>query len=152
MVGTMALAMMGCGAVMETCGNPGIVFATATAFGAVWWQWLTLSGGIGLPSPRHHAGLPAQQAYERKRCGMYAVSGLVIIGSAVAQHHHHHRAFDGTGANQLQTTADGKTVSEAADFWPRYSLLSCLCWWCLGTTDSKKVPGNFAGLCIGLLS
>jgi|SRR5574344_1158492 aquaporin Z len=156
MVGTMVLVLMGCGAaVMETCGNPGGVFMTATAFGvAVVAMAYTIGGISGCHiNPAITLGCLLSKRMSGKDAGMYMLFQVIgaFIGSLLLYIITTSTGvFDGTGANQLQTTADGKTVSVAGGFLAEVFFTFVFVLVVLGTTDSKKGAGNFAGLAIGL--
>src|SRR5574344_753660 len=85
MVGTMVLVLMGCGAaVMETCGNPGGVFMTATAFGvAVVAMAYTIGGISGCHiNPAITLGCLLSGRISGKDAAMYMI--FQVIGAFIA--------------------------------------------------------------------
>ena len=122
--------------------------ATATAAGVAvvainaHYQWHIRTATSTLPS----AGLPAQQRMSGKDAGISiccfqvlepssARCLLIILPPA--------RACLTNWHNQLQTTADGKTVSVLLAVSGQYYFTFVFVLVVLGTTDSKKVPNEF---------
>ena len=131
MVGTMVLVLMGCGtAVSLTCTSTdptlsSTVVGTALAFGLA-----VVAGRIS-----------------GKDAGMYMVFQTIgaVIGSAILWALTTNAGLSGTGANACQqgVSLTGGLLAEIV-----FTFVFVLV--VLGTTDSKKGAGNFAGLAIGL--
>lgn len=158
MIGTMVLVLMGCGvAVSLSCTSAsgdlafaGTVVGTALAFGlAVVAMAYTIGGISGCHiNPAITLGCLLAGRINGKEAGMYMVFQVIgaFIGSAIL-------AFlvanvdglSGTGANACQNGVSivGGLIAEIV-FTCIFVLVV------LGTTDSKKGAGNFAGLAIGL--
>ena len=155
MVGTMVLVLMGCGvAVALGCKssvgvNTASVIGTSVAFGlAVVAMAYTIGGVSGCHiNPAITLGCLLTGRMNAKDAGMYmlfqvigAFIGAGILAGLVG-------CESGLGANALQA-GNGITATQG--------LLAEVVFTCvfvlvvLGTTDSKKGAGNFAGLAIGL--
>jgi aquaporin Z len=151
MIGTMVLVLMGCGtAVSLNCGvDTASVVGTAVAFGlAVVAMAYTIGGISGCHiNPAITLGCLISKRISPKDAGMYMVfqvigafigSGLLAllvsqVGAAGTQ----------TGAN---TCANGPVAACIVETILTFVFVLVV----LGTTDSKKGAGNFAGLAIGL--
>lgn len=151
MFGTMVLVLMGCGtAVSLSCGvDTASVVGTALAFGLAVVGMAYVIGGV---SGCHINPAITLGAWISKRIGakdavMYMVFQTVgaIIGSALLYLLVENCAMEGTGANTLQPGVEtmGGLLAEII-----FTFVFVLV--VLGTTDSKKGAGNFAGLAIGL--
>ena len=155
MVGTMVLVLMGCGVAValgcnSTVGvNTASVIGTSVAFGlAVVAMAYTIGGVSGCHiNPAITLGCLLTGRMNAKDAGMYmlfqvigAFIGAGILAGLVG-------CESGLGANALQA-GNGITATQG--------LLAEVVFTCvfvlvvLGTTDSKKGAGNFAGLAIGL--
>ena len=155
MVGTMVLVLMGCGVAValgcnSTVGvNTASVIGTSVAFGlAVVAMAYTIGGVSGCHiNPAITLGCLLTGRMNAKDAGMYmlfqvigAFIGAGILAGLVG-------CESGLGANALQAR-NGITATQG--------LLAEVVFTCvfvlvvLGTTDSKKGAGNFAGLAIGL--
>ena len=153
MIGTMVLVLMGCGtAVSLNCGvDPASVVGTAIAFGlAVVAMAYTIGGISGCHiNPAITLGCLLSGRINGKDAGMYMIFQTIgaIIGAAVLFlcTSTSGDAIVGTGANACQNGVSiiGGLVAEIV-FTAVFVLVV------LGTTDSKKGAGNFAGLAIGL--
>lgn len=153
MVGTMVLVLMGCGtAVSLSCGvDTASVVGTAMAFGlAVVAMAYTIGGISGCHiNPAITLGCLLTGRISGKDAGMYMVFQVIgaVIGSAVLYlcTSASGDAVAGTGANACQegVSVAGALVAEIV-FTAVFVLVV------LGTTDSKRGAGNFAGLAIGL--
>ena len=141
LVGTMVLVLMGCGTAValgcdSTVGaNTASVVGTALAFGLAVVAMAYTIGGI------------LTKRLTAKDCAMYilfqvigAFLGAGILAALVGSE-------SGLGANAIQTANNvglGQAVLAEVIFTFVFVLVV------LGTTDSKKGAGNFAGLAIGL--
>ncbi len=150
MVGTMVLVLMGCGVATSVgCGEPAGVLATAVAFGlAVVAMAYTIGGISGCHiNPAITLGCLLAKRISGKDAIMYIVFQVIgaFIGSAILFALTSTTEVEGTGANMCQTgvTQIGGLIAEVV-FTCVFVLIV------LGTTDSKKGAGNFAGLAIGL--
>lgn len=152
MVGTMVLVLMGCGAAVSLgCdnGDPETVIGTAMAFGLAVVAMAYAIGGISgcHINPAITLGVFLSGRMSGKDAGMYMVFQVIgaIIGSAILYLITTNSGIVGTGANDLQTdvTTIGGLLAEIV-FTCVFVLVV------LGTTDSEKGAGQFAGLAIGL--
>lgn len=155
MVGTAVLVLMGCGtAAALNCGSDtASVVGTAMAFGlAVVAMAYTIGGISGCHiNPAITLGCLLTKRIGVKDACMYMVFQVIgaFIGSALLALITHEVTFSGdgteTGANALQGNVStmGGLIAEIV-FTCVFVLVV------LGTTDSKKGAGNFAGLAIGL--
>lgn len=150
MVGTMVLVLMGCGVATSIgCGEPAGVAATALAFGlAVVAMAYTIGGISGCHiNPAITFGCLLSGRISAKDACMYIIFQVIgaFIGSAILYALTANTAVEGTGANMCQegVTWVGALIAEIV-FTCVFVLVV------LGTTDSKKGAGNFAGLAIGL--
>lgn len=155
MVGTMVLVLMGCGtAVSLTCtsADPSLaatVIGTAFAFGlAVVAMAYTIGGISGCHiNPAITLGCLLTGRISSKDAIMYMVFQVIgaILGSAILWLLTSNNGLEGTGANACQegVSAIGGLLAEI--FFTFVFVLVVL-----GTTDSQKGAGNFAGLAIGL--
>ncbi len=153
MVGTAVLVLMGCGtAAALNCGSDtASVVGTAMAFGlAVVAMAYTIGGISGCHiNPAITLGCLLTKRIGVKDACMYMVFQVIgaFIGSALLALIAHEVTFGGTetGANALQANVStmGGLIAEIV-FTCVFVLVV------LGTTDSKKGAGNFAGLAIGL--
>ncbi len=150
LVGTMVLVLMGCGAAVSLACNPisniaGVV-GTSLAFGlAVVAMAYTIGNISGCHiNPAITLGVALSGRMSWKDAGFYMLFQVIgaIIGAAIlfaiAPEH-------GVGANECQ---DGITpvVGLIAELVFTFVFVLVV----LGTTDSEKGAGNFAGLAIGL--
>ena len=155
MVGTMVLVLMGCGtAVSLTCTSTdptlsATVVGTALAFGlAVVAMAYTIGGISGCHiNPAITLGCLLSGRISGKDAGMYMVFQTIgaVIGSAILWALTTNAGLSGTGANACQqgVSLTGGLLAEIV-----FTFVFVLV--VLGTTDSKKGAGNFAGLAIGL--
>ncbi len=150
MAGTMVLVLMGCGVATSVgCGEPAGVLATAVAFGlAVVAMAYTIGGISGCHiNPAITLGCLLAKRISGKDAIMYIVFQVIgaFIGSAILFALTSTTKVEGTGANMCQAgvTPAGGLIAEVV-FTCVFVLVV------LGTTDSKKGAGNFAGLAIGL--
>jgi aquaporin Z len=151
MIGTMVLVLMGCGtAVSLNCGvDTASVVGTAVAFGlAVVAMAYTIGGISGCHiNPAITLGCLISKRISPKDAGMYMVFQVIgaFIGSGllallVSQVD---AAGTQTGANSC---ANGPVAACIVETILTFVFVLVV----LGTTDSKKGAGNFAGLAIGL--
>ena len=151
MIGTMVLVLMGCGtAVSLNCGvDTASVVGTAVAFGlAVVAMAYTIGGISGCHiNPAITLGCLISKRISPKDAGMYMVFQVIgaFIGSGllallVSQVD---AAGTQTGANSC---ANGPVAACIVETIFTFVFVLVV----LGTTDSKKGAGNFAGLAIGL--
>jgi aquaporin Z len=150
MVGTMVLVLMGCGVATSVgCSEPAGILATAVAFGlAVVAMAYTIGGISGCHiNPAITLGCLLAKRISGKDTIMYIVFQVIgaFIGSAILFALTSTTEVEGTGANMCQqgVTPVGGLIAEVV-FTCVFVLVV------LGTTDSKKGAGNFAGLAIGL--
>ena len=150
MVGTMVLVLMGCGVATSVgCSEPAGILATAVAFGlAVVAMAYTIGGISGCHiNPAITLGSLLAKRISGKDAIMYIVFQVIgaFIGSAILFALTSTTEVEGTGANMCQqgVTPVGGLIAEVV-FTCVFVLVV------LGTTDSKKGAGNFAGLAIGL--
>lgn len=157
MIGTMVLVLMGCGTAVSlgcTSDNPELastVVGTAMAFGlAVVAMAYTIGGISGCHiNPAITLGCLLSGRISGKDAGMYMIFQTIgaIIGAAVLFlcTSTSGSAIVGTGANACQSG-----VSEMGGLVAEIVFTAIFVLVVLGTTDSKKGAGNFAGLAIGL--
>ena len=154
MVGTMVLVLMGCGvAVSLGCGSDtSSVVGTAMAFGlAVVAMAYTIGGISGCHiNPAITLGVWLSKRMSGKDAAMYMLFQVIgaFIGSAILfalTSTSDVVATTATGANGLQEGVSmwGGLIAEVV-----FTFIFVLV--VLGTTDSEKGAGNFAGLAIGL--
>ncbi|MCQ2209342.1 MAG: MIP family channel protein [Paludibacteraceae bacterium] len=151
MFGTMVLVLMGCGvAVSLNCGtDTASVVGTAFAFGlAVVAMAYTIGGISGCHiNPAITLGCLLSKRISTKDAGMYILFQIIgaFIGSAILYLLTSNAGMEGTGANDLQNG-----VSTCGGLLAEIVFTFVFVFTVLGTTDSKKGAGNFAGLAIGL--
>jgi aquaporin Z len=158
MVGTMVLVLMGCGVAVSlncssNCGdviNAATVIGTSLAFGLAVVAMAYAIGGISgcHINPAITLGCLMTKRISGKDAVMYMVFQVIgaFIGSAILYALTSNvEGFDGTGANACQ---DGVSVVGGLIAEIVFTCVFVLV--VLGTTDSKKGAGNFAGLAIGL--
>ncbi len=150
MTGTMVLVLVGCGVATSIgCGEPAGVAATALAFGlAVVAMAYTIGGVSGCHiNPAVTLGCLLAKRIGGKDAVMYIVSQIVgaFIGSAILFALTSTTDVEGTGANMCQpgVTMAGGLIAETV-FTCVFVLVV------LGSTDTEKGAGRFAGLAIGL--
>ena len=151
MIGTMVLVLMGCGtAVSLNCGvDTASVVGTAVAFGlAVVAMAYTIGGISGCHiNPAITLGCLISKRISPKDAGMYMVFQVIgaFIGSGLLA-----LLVSQVGAAGTQTGANECTNGPVAACIVETILTFVFVLVVLGTTDSKKGAGNFAGLAIGL--
>ncbi|MBR2260624.1 MAG: MIP family channel protein [Paludibacteraceae bacterium] len=151
MFGTMVLVLMGCGAAVSlSCGtDTASVVGTSIAFGlAVVAMAYTIGGTSGCHiNPAITLGCLLTKRISTKEAGMYMVFQVLgaLIGSCILYVLTSNAGLEGTGANDLQSG-----VSVAGGLLAEIVFTCVFVFTVLGTTDSKKGAGNFAGLAIGL--
>ncbi len=152
MVGTMVLVLMGCGvAVSLNCGtDTASVVGTSMAFGLSVVAMAYAIGGISgcHINPAITLGVLLSKRMSGKDAAMYMIFQVIgaFIGSAILYLLTSNvDGLEGTGANTLQSgvSVAGGLIAEIV-FTCVFVLVV------LGTTDSEKGAGNFAGLAIGL--
>ncbi len=157
MVGTAVLVLMGCGvAVSLNCSsncvetvNAASVIGTSFAFGlAVVAMAYTIGGISGCHiNPAITLGCLLTKRISAKDAAFYMLFQVIgaFIGSAILFALTQNSELVGTGANACQegVSIAGGVIAEVV-FTCVFVLVV------LGTTDSKKGAGNFAGLAIGL--
>ncbi len=168
MVGTMVLVLMGCGSAVfnHGCGTTAQVLTVAIAFGlSVVVMAYTIGGISGCHiNPAITLGVFLSGRMSGKDAGMYMLFQVIgaFIGSAII--FAIVSGIDPGSATYIAGSADGigdfATTTGANMCQPGVSLLAGflaeVVFTCvfvlvvLGTTDSKKGAGNFAGLAIGL--
>ena len=157
MVGTMVLVLMGCGSAVFAGSVAGTVGAgvgtlgVALAFGlAVVAMAYTIGGISGCHiNPAITLGVYLSGRMSGKDAGMYMIFQVIgaVIGSAVLFALVSSGAHDGptaTGSNSFKEGMGLQAFIAEAVFTFIFVLIV------LGTTDSRKGAGNFAGLAIGL--
>ena len=153
MVGTMVLVLLGCGtAVSLNCGvDPASVIGTAIAFGlAVVAMAYTIGGISGCHiNPAITLGCLLTGRISGKDAGMYMLFQVIgaFIGSAILY------ALVATSPELAQGTTTGANACSGTvvnGLIAEIVLTAIFVLVVLGTTDSKKGAGNFAGLAIGL--
>ena len=151
MIGTMVLVLMGCGtAVSLNCGvDTASVVGTAVAFGlAVVAMAYTIGGISGCHiNPAITLGCLISKRISPKDAGMYMVFQIIgaFIGSGLLA-----LLVSQVGAAGTQTGANSCANGPVAACIAETILTFVFVLVVLGTTDSKKGAGNFAGLAIGL--
>ena len=156
MIGTMVLVLMGCGSAIfnDGVGTTAQVLTVAIAFGlAVVSMAYTIGGISGCHiNPAITFGCLVSGRIKGKDAAMYIVFQVIgaIIGSAilfvlVKMADTSFQSATLTGANGIQP---GHSVASAFIAEVIFTFVFVLV--VLGTTDSKKGAGNFAGLAIGL--
>lgn len=151
MVGTMVLVLMGCGtAVSLSCGvDTASVVGTAVAFGlAVVAMAYTIGGISGCHiNPAITLGCLLSKRISPKDAGMYMLFQVLgaLLGSTILYLLTSNAGLEGTGANSLQSGVNVTGGLLAEVFFTFVFVFTVL-----GTTDSSKGAGNFAGLAIGL--
>lgn len=154
MVGTMVLVLMGCGSAIFNggCGTPAQVLMVAVAFGlAVVSMAYTIGGVSGCHiNPAITLGCMLSGRMESKEGVMYMLFQVIgaFIGSTllwVLTSNIDMQYATTTGANACASgvSLTGGLIAEII-----FTFVFVLV--VLGTTDSKKGAGNFAGLAIGL--
>ena len=153
MVGTMVLVLMGCGtAVSLNCGvDPASVIGTAIAFGlAVVAMAYTIGGISGCHiNPAITLGCLLTKRISGKDACMYMIFQVIgaFIGSALLY------ALVSTSPGLAEGTTTGANACAAGQTNGLIAEIILTCVFVLvvlGTTDTKKGAGNFAGLAIGL--
>ena len=157
MIGTMVLVLMGCGSAVFAGSVAGTVGAgvgtlgVALAFGlAVVAMAYTIGGISGCHiNPAITLGVFLSGRMSGKDAGLYMLFQVIgaVIGSAILFALVSTGAHDGptaTGSNSFKEGMGLQAVIAEAVFTFIFVLVV------LGTTDSKKGAGNFAGLAIGL--
>lgn len=153
MVGTMVLVLLGCGtAVSLNCGvDTASVVGTAVAFGlAVVAMAYTIGGVSGCHiNPAITLGCLLTKRISGKDAGMYMLFQVIgaFIGSAILY------ALVATSPELAQGTTTGANACSGTvvnGLIAEIVLTAIFVLVVLGTTDSKKGAGNFAGLAIGL--
>ena len=157
MIGTMVLVLMGCGSAVFAGSVAGTVGAgvgtlgVALAFGlAVIAMAYTIGGISGCHiNPAITLGVFLSGRMSGKDAGMYMIFQVIgaVIGSAVLFALVSSGAHDGptaTGSNSFKEGMGLQAFIAEAVFTFIFVLVV------LGTTDSRKGAGNFAGLAIGL--
>ena len=151
MIGTMVLVLMGCGtAVSLNCGvDTASVVGTAVAFGlAVVAMAYTIGGISGCHiNPAITLGCLISKRISPKDAGMYMIFQVIgaFIGSGLLA-----LLVSQVGAAGTQTGANACANGPVAACIVETILTFVFVLVVLGTTDSKKGAGNFAGLAIGL--
>lgn len=151
MVGTMVLVLMGCGtAVSLNCGvDTASVVGTAVAFGlAVVAMAYTIGGISGCHiNPAITLGCLLTKRISPKDACMYMLFQVLgaLLGSTILYLLTSNAGLEGTGANSLQSGVNVTGGLLAEVFFTFVFVFTVL-----GTTDSSKGAGNFAGLAIGL--
>lgn len=157
MIGTMVLVLMGCGSAVFAGSVAGTVGAgvgtlgVALAFGlAVVAMAYTIGGISGCHiNPAITLGVFISGRMSGKDAGLYMLFQVIgaVIGSAILFALVSTGAHDGptaTGSNSFKEGMGLQAFIAEAVFTFIFVLVV------LGTTDSKKGAGNFAGLAIGL--
>lgn len=153
MVGTMVLVLLGCGtAVSLNCGaDTASVVGTAVAFGlAVVAMAYTIGGVSGCHiNPAITLGCLLTKRISGKDAGMYMLFQVIgaFIGSAILY------ALVATSPELAEGTTTGANACSGSVVNGLIAEIVLTCIFVLvvlGTTDSKKGAGNFAGLAIGL--
>jgi aquaporin Z len=155
MFGTMVLVLMGCGTAVSlgcTSNDPllaSTVVGTAIAFGlAVVAMAYTIGGVSGCHiNPAITLGVYLSKRISGKDAALYVVFQIIgaIIGSVILYLLTSNTELIGTGANACQPG-----VSELGGLLAEIFFTFVFVLVVLGTTDSEKGAGNFAGLAIGL--
>lgn len=154
MVGTMVLTLLGCGtAVSLNCGvDTASVVGTAMAFGlAVVAMAYTIGGISGCHiNPAITLGCLITKRIDAKDAGMYMIFQTIgaCIGAAIL--------YLLTSMDQAQPGGTLTGANSCGNHGVVVGIIAEIVLTCifvlvvLGTTDSKKGAGNFAGLAIGL--
>lgn len=157
MVGTMVLVLMGCGsavfagnaagAVSEGVGTIGVALAFGLSVVAMAYTIGNISGCH--INPAITLGVWLSGRMSGKDAGMYMLFQIIgaIIGSAVLF------ALVSAGSNNGPTSTGSNSFAEGGmlqAFIAEFIFTFIFVLVVLGTTDSKKGAGNFAGLAIGL--
>lgn len=166
MVGTMVLVLMGCGVAVSlnctsdcsTVANAGTVIGTALAFGlSVVAMAYTIGGISGCHiNPAITLGVWLSKRMNTKDALMYMLFQVIgaIIGAAILYGLSNAGTGlegNGLGANALQTTAAGDTVSVCAGLLAEIVFTCVFVLVVLGATSKTNgATNNFAGLAIGL--
>ncbi|MBQ7056947.1 MAG: MIP family channel protein [Bacteroidaceae bacterium] len=166
MVGTMVLFLMGCGVAVSlnctsdcsTVANAGTVIGTALAFGlSVVAMAYTIGGISGCHiNPAITLGVWLSKRMNTKDALMYMLFQVIgaIIGAAILYGLSNAGTgleCNGLGANALQTTAAGDTVSVCAGLLAEIVFTCVFVLVVLGATSKTNgATNNFAGLAIGL--
>ena len=155
MFGTMVLVLMGCGTAISlscTSADPNLsstVIGTALAFGlSVVAMAYTIGGISGCHiNPAITLGCLLSGRISGKEAGMYMLFQVIgaILGSVILWGLTSNAGLVGTGANVCQEGVSimGGLLAEVV-----FTFVFVLV--VLGTTDTQKGAGNFAGLAIGL--
>lgn len=155
MAGTMVLVLMGCGTAVSlscTSADPSLaatVIGTAMAFGlAVVAMAYTIGGVSGCHiNPAITLGCALSGRINAKDATMYIIFQIIgaILGSAILWLLTSNSGLTGTGANSCQEGVSvlGGLLAEIV-----FTFVFVLV--VLGTTDTEKGAGKFAGLAIGL--
>ena len=151
----MVLVLMGCGtAVSLSCtshdaGLAATVVGTAFAFGLAVVAMAYAIGGISgcHINPAITLGCLLSGRISGKDAAMYMLFQVIgaILGSAILFALTSNAGLEGTGANGLQ-----QGVNETGALLAEIVFTFVFVLVVLGTTDSEKGAGNFAGLAIGL--
>ncbi len=165
MVGTMVLVLMGCGSAIfnHGCGTTAQVLTVAFAFGlSVVAMAYTIGGISGCHiNPAITLGVWLSKRMSGKDAGMYMIFQVIgaFIGSAILyaivqninpETVGSYIAAGGAFATTTGSNACQAGVSEIGGLIAEIVFTCVFVLVVLGTTDSKKGAGNFAGLAIGL--
>ena len=163
MVGTMVLVLMGCGVAVSlnctsdcsTVANAGTVIGTALAFGlSVVAMAYTIGGISGCHiNPAITLGVWLSKRMSAKDALMYMLFQVIgaIIGAAILYGLTKGAGLEGLGANGLQATSNGETVSVCAGLLAEIVFTCVFVLVVLGATSKTNgATNNFAGLAIGL--
>lgn len=152
-LGTMVLVLMGCGAAVSlgcSVDNAASVVGTSFAFGLAVVAMAYAIGGISgcHINPAITLGVWLSKRMSGKDAAMYMLFQVIggFIGSAIlCLLTQNSPEVAGTGANSIQAGVSMPAALIAEIVFTFVFVLVVL-----GTTDSKKGAGNFAGLAIGL--
>ncbi len=152
MLGTMVLVLMGCGsAVFMGCSTPAEMLAVAFTFGlSVVAMAYTIGGISGCHiNPAITLGVWLSKRMPGKEAAGYMVGQFIgaLIGSAIIY------ALVSTGGHAATTTTGANGFDEGEmlqAFIAEVVFTFVFVLVVLGTTDSEKGAGKFAGLAIGL--
>lgn len=162
MIGTMVLVLMGCGsavfagsyAAAGTVGSGIGTLGVALAFGlSVVTMAYTIGGISGCHiNPAITLGVYLSKRMSGKDAAMYMLFQVIgaIIGSAILFVLVSTGDFTGGGVTQTGANCCSSGVSLVQGFIAEAVFTFIFVLVVLGTTDSKKGAGNFAGLAIGL--
>ena len=154
MMGTMVLVLMGCGAAVFNggCGTVPQVLTVAFAFGLSVVAMAYAIGGVSgcHINPAITLGVWLSKRMEGKEAAMYILFQILgaLIGSTILYYLTTFISADyvtTTGANSM-----AENVSPMGGFLAEIVFTFVFVLVVLGTTDSEKGAGNFAGLAIGL--